>query len=87
MGPLGAANSKLTASVIDAVPDLSFGAQGDLVSALRQKLADAGEKVKVDNDWGNETEAAVRSFQAKHKLDVNGIVGPGTLTKLLGMEG
>lgn len=52
MGPLGAANSKLTASVIDAVPDLSFGAQGDLVSALRQKLADAGEKVKVDNDWG-----------------------------------
>ena len=37
--------------------------------------------------WGNETEDAVRSFQAKHKLDVDGIVVPRTLTKLSGMEG
>ena len=87
MGPLGSIISKIKAAAIDAVPDLAFGAKGPMVSALQQKLADLGERVKVDGDWGNETDAAVRSFQAKNDLKVDGIVGEQTLTKLLALGG
>ncbi len=87
MGPLGSIVSKIKAAAIDAVPDLAFGAKGPMVSALQQKLADVGEKVKVDGDWGSETDAAVRSFQARKGLQVDGVVGEQTLTALLASGG
>jgi len=87
MGPLGSILSKIKTAAIDAVPDLQIGAKGPLVSALQQRLSDGGQKVKVDGDWGDETEAAVRNFQASEGLKVDGIVGEKTLTALLGTFG
>ena len=87
MGPLGSANSKLAAAVIDAAPDLAHGAKGALVTATQEQLAKAGEKVKVDGDFGDETTIAVRSFQAKNGLQVDGIVGEKTLAALLVVSG
>ncbi len=87
MGPVRSTTSKLAAAVIDAAPDLAKGAGGPLVKAVQEQLVNAGEKLKVDGDFGDETTAAVKSFQAKNGLKVDGKVGDETLTALLGVKG
>ncbi|EGL84281.1 Peptidoglycan-binding domain 1 protein [Caldalkalibacillus thermarum TA2.A1] len=64
---------------------LRFGDKGEAVRKLQQDLIAAGEKLPkygADGHFGAETEAAVKSFQAKHGLTVDGIAGPKTLAKL-----
>ncbi|PLS08010.1 peptidoglycan recognition protein family protein [Neobacillus cucumis] len=64
---------------------LQLGDTGPDVKKLQQYLLKAGEKLPkygVDGDFGKETEAAVRSFQSRHGLAVDGIVGPKTKAKL-----
>jgi peptidoglycan hydrolase-like protein with peptidoglycan-binding domain len=53
---------------------LSSGSEGRQVQLLQKALGD----VKVDGDFGPETEAAVRSFQSDAGLAVDGVVGPLT---------
>nr|WP_310360082.1 peptidoglycan-binding domain-containing protein [Neobacillus drentensis] len=38
--------------------------------------------VKVDNDYGTKTTAAVKVWQKKHGLNADGIVGPKTWGKM-----
>ncbi len=52
---------------------LQPGSEGRQVSMLQHALG-----IAVDGKFGPQTEAAVRSFQARHHLTVNGIVGPDT---------
>jgi peptidoglycan hydrolase-like protein with peptidoglycan-binding domain len=52
---------------------LQNGSEGRQVSMLQHALG-----IAVDGKFGPQTEAAVRSFQARHHLAVNGIVGPET---------
>jgi len=56
---------------------LRKGMQGDAVSYLQQRLGG----VKVDGYFGDDTEAAVRAFQAKYLPDqfANGVVGDATM--------
>ncbi|MFB5661900.1 N-acetylmuramoyl-L-alanine amidase [Alteribacillus sp. HJP-4] len=64
---------------------LQQGDQGVLVRQLQEDLLKVGEKLPnfgADGIFGAETTAAVRSFQQKHGLIVDGIAGPQTLTKL-----
>ena len=64
---------------------LQLGDTGPDVEKLQQYLIKAGERLPkygADGDFGKETEAAVRSFQAKHGLAVDGTVGPKTKAKL-----
>jgi peptidoglycan hydrolase-like protein with peptidoglycan-binding domain len=61
---------------------LSSGAEGRQVQLLQKALG-----IGVDGIYGAETEAAVRSFQARNGLSVDGIVGPQTSAALRGGSG
>lgn len=58
------------------------GDKGEGVKLVQQALKDAGYKVSVDGDFGNQTDAAVRQFQKKNNLTVDGVVGKITWGKL-----
>lgn len=58
---------------------LKIGSSGDAVRTLQQNLNIHGYKSgAVDGIFGKNTEAAVKRLQEKHKLEVDGIVGPDT---------
>lgn len=69
------------------VPEGSIMRPGDVDTRTRiiaRRLAIAGDLPMaalstVDDNYGEELEGAVRRFQARHGLDVDGVVGPGTL--------
>jgi Putative peptidoglycan binding domain len=58
-------------------PTLQIGDQGRAVRRLQRALHRSGERVAVDGRFGHETWTAVRSVQRAHRLDVDGIAGPG----------
>ncbi|MBE9053965.1 peptidoglycan-binding protein [Nostocales cyanobacterium LEGE 11386] len=61
------------------LPSLHKGSQGELVQALQQRLLFAGDYTgKCDGKFGSDTEAAVKSFQCRHRLTIDGIVGDRT---------
>jgi hypothetical protein len=72
---------------------LKKGSKGAQVKALQAILIGyGGEPAKLvknaggaDGDLGPATETAVRKFQASHGLTADGIVGPATWAKLLGV--
>lgn len=59
-------------------PNLIQGDTGDAVKTLQTRLNVWGYKVTVDGDFGTATLAAVKDFQTKQKLTVDGVVGPQT---------
>lgn len=75
-----------------ATPNLKKGSTGTQVKRLQKCLKYLGFKGKdgkalnADGEFGANTEYALRAFQAKHKLSVDGIYGSGsraTMKKLL----
>lgn len=68
------------------LPMLCKGSKGDSVRALQILLIGYGYscgKWGADGDFGGDTEAAVKAYQKKNKLDVDGIVGSATWGALL----
>lgn len=61
---------------------LRKGSRGPDVGVLQKALNKAGADLAVDNSFGNLTRAAVRAYQKKKKLQVDGIVGPITRASL-----
>ena len=61
---------------------LTVGDKGDAVKTLQTKLNKVGYKLVVDGEYGSATKAAVTSFQKKYSLEVDGIAGKNTITKL-----
>lgn len=64
---------------------LRRGDKGSKVKQLQKALLEVGEKLPkygADGDFGAETEAAVKSFQRKKKLVVDGVYGPKTKAAL-----
>ncbi len=62
-----------------ARPTLYWGSRGSSVSLVQSRLRQWGYyKGSVDGIYGNGTAQAVRSFQAKNGLAVDGVVGPRT---------
>jgi lysozyme len=59
-------------------PLLVRGSLGQYVSLLQQLLRDNGADIKVDGNFGPETEKAVRAFQRARGLDIDGKVGSET---------
>ena len=61
--------------------NLVFGSEGDRVKTLQENLIKLGYdlgKTGADGDFGTKTLTAVKDFQQKHNLKVDGIVGPAT---------
>lgn len=70
------------------IPQLSKGCKGDSVKALQILLIGLGYScgsAGADGDFGTATYAAVIAFQKTNGLTVDGIVGPATWAKLLGV--
>ena len=63
---------------------VSYGSKGSDVTELQKLLNNNGYNLSVDGDFGSKTQAAVKDYQQKNGLDVDGIVGTntwGALTK------
>lgn len=70
------------------VETLKKGSKSDNVKALQILLIGYGfdcGKYGADGDFGSATDEAVRKYQKKNGLDVDGIVGKNTWNKLLGV--
>jgi peptidoglycan hydrolase-like protein with peptidoglycan-binding domain len=68
-------------------PTLRNGSRGIAVRGLERRLIAAGFGVDdVDGHFGGQTEAAVRAFQERYGLEVDGIVGPRTWDRLRALE-
>lgn len=61
---------------------LTVGDKGDAVKTLQTKLNKVGYNLTVDGEYGSATKAAVTSFQKKYNLEVDGVAGKNTITKL-----
>lgn len=64
--------------------NLSYGSQGDDVKKLQEQLNKNGYSLDVDGIFGSKTQAAVKDYQSKNGLAVDGIVGVNTSSKLYG---
>ena len=66
-----------------AYKTISYGSSGDDVRKLQQTLNSLGYNLSVDGQFGPKTQSAVRSYQQKNGLSVDGIVGVNTWNSLL----
>ena len=64
--------------------NLSYGSRGDDVKKLQEGLNKQGYSLSVDGIFGAQTQQAVRDYQSKNSLAVDGIAGTNTLGKLYG---
>ena len=64
--------------------NLSYGSRGDEVKRLQTALNAQGYGLSVDGVYGAKTQAAVRDYQSKNSLAVDGVAGPLTQGKLYG---
>lgn len=69
------------------LPVLRYGSRGWYVEELQRMLNKLGYALKVDGIFGRRTLAAVRDFQRKNFLVVDGIVGINTWSKLMEKTG
>lgn len=72
-------STTITKEEVFDMSTLKQGATGQQVKALQKLLGG----LDVDGEFGPLTKAAVESYQEKHKLDVDGIVGPKTWDSIL----
>lgn len=61
---------------------IEYGDRGNDVKTLQTKLNKVGYKLEVDGVCGNATVAAIKDFQKKYNLAVDGQAGKNTITKL-----
>lgn len=61
---------------------LRRGAQNEQVKTLQYLLNEAGFELKIDGDFGRTTEDALKKFQKKSGIRVDGRAGPQTIEAL-----
>ncbi|BAU43526.1 peptidoglycan-binding domain-containing protein [Leptolyngbya sp. O-77] len=77
------ASKPLAAAIVSANPTCLYPWDtGHAVAEVQELLCAHGYRVKVDGDFGWLTEEAVRAFQRRQNLRVDGIVDPTTLATL-----
>lgn len=65
-----------------AYSTVRYGSSGSDVKKLQQELNKNGYKLDVDGKFGSKTQVAVRDYQSKNGLSVDGIVGSNTWGRL-----
>lgn len=81
--------SQVEATANVALKVLKKGSEGEQVKALQRMLYAMGYNIgsnPIDGDFGSKTDAAVRAYQKKYGLAVDGIVGVKTWCKILGVD-
>lgn len=73
---------KINKKAPKAVKLIKNGDRGSSVKKLQQNLNKVGFKLSTDGIFGNATEHAVRNFQERYDLSVDGLVGKQTQAKL-----
>lgn len=63
---------------------VSYGSKGSDVTELQKLLNNNGYNLSVDGAFGSQTQAAVKDYQQKNNLAVDGIVGDNTWGSLTG---
>ena len=63
---------------------VSYGSKGSSVTELQKLLNNNGYNLDVDGNFGSKTQAAVKDYQQKNGLSVDGIVGKNTWGALTG---
>ena len=84
--PAGGAETTTTATTKATTTSstlLRKGDRGDAVKLLQHRLNLVGAILQEDGEWGVQTDTAVRNYQYKAGLVVDGIVGPKTQAKLI----
>lgn len=80
--PAKQTDAKTTTTKAKKHPMLQRGAKGEDVKTLQTLLAKDGSTLQIDGIFGIGTQTAVKAFQKKHNLVVDGIVGPKTWAEL-----
>jgi peptidoglycan hydrolase-like protein with peptidoglycan-binding domain len=81
---VGAAQAAHSTTASLKWPTTGPGSTGERVYAIQYLLnQQINAKLTVDGIYGSKTEAAVKTFQKKVKIPVDGIVGPMTYPKLI----
>lgn len=62
---------------------LKIESEGEDVTEAQQRLESLGYLDKVTGYFGTDTERAVKDFQERNDLDVDGMIGPATLEALM----
>ena len=70
--------------MIANIPFAQRGTTGPLAAAIQAALCEAGHSLDIDGEFGPNTEKALREYQEKNGLEIDGVVGPATYAKLLG---
>lgn len=76
-------SSSTSTNIASKYPTIRRGSKGEIVTQCQDLLSKDGYDLEVDGIFGPITEKRVKEFQKKHKLVVDGIVGPKTWTELL----
>ena len=63
---------------------LEYGSKGNDVKKLQNTLNNKGYNLEVDGSYGAKTQAAVKDYQSKNNLAVDGVAGNNTWSSLLG---
>lgn len=61
-----------------AYSTIQYGSSGEDVKKLQTELNKYGYNLDVDGQFGSKTQSAVKDYQQKHNLQVDGIVGENT---------
>ena len=70
--------------MIANIPFAQRGTKGPLAAAIQAALCEAGQPLDIDGEFGPNTGHALREFQRKNTLEIDGVAGPATYAKLLG---
>ena len=80
-------SSESSAESSSAASDvLKLKDESDAVTEAQERLEALGYLDKVTGYYGTDTEKAVKEFQEKNDLDVDGKIGPNTLQVLMGED-
>lgn len=84
-GTVGVESTNLLYSEEVQANVLGKGDESELVSTYQQKLIELGylRNEEADGNFGGATETAVRDFQSRNDLVVDGYLGPGTIAVLM----
>lgn len=61
---------------------LRLGDEGERITYIQESLKRFNYPISVDGQFGNETLWAIRDFQSRNNISIDGIVGSETLSKL-----